>query len=165
MKMCEDPRFKAKYAHCGPQMHFGDIRGMIGGVMHHMKNCCEKLEHWIPHTLDEYEDYFLIKIPMPGYTKEDIDISLISDNINIKAKKSQAFKEKEKPIKKGSVKRGPEFFLMGDIWKVWDRDFDLDIPLSPNANHEDIRPKISNGLLRIKLGKKAPKNININEEV
>jgi HSP20 family molecular chaperone IbpA len=40
----------------------------------------------------------------------------------------------------------------------------MDIPLPADANEDSIVSKMANGLLRIRIGKKPAKPININEE-
>ncbi|TFF88115.1 MAG: Hsp20/alpha crystallin family protein, partial [Promethearchaeota archaeon] len=110
----------------------------------------------------EYEEYYLVQIPLPGFSKEDVEISLISDNINIKAKKPEAYKETDKRVNK-EASRSPEVFFMGNFLNMWNKDIDFDVSLPSDVNLGSITPKLTHGLLKIKVDKKPPKNIDIDE--
>ena len=40
----------------------------------------------------------------------------------------------------------------------------MDIPLPGDANEDDIKSAISNGVLKIRIGKKPPTKINVESE-
>jgi len=64
--------------------------------------------------------------------------------------------------------KNPEFrrgdFLKDIITSIWKRDVNLDIPLPSNADKDQIKSKMKDGLLRIKIGKKLSKKVDINIE-
>jgi HSP20 family molecular chaperone IbpA len=114
---------------------------------------------WIPHNIEDLGNEYLITVPLPGRTKEDVQVSLINKNLNISAKKPK-IPEKEKETE---VKKEEETFPFP--WKGFRFiDVNMDIPLPADADEEKIVSKMANGLLRINLGKKPAKNIDIHEE-
>ncbi|TXT64837.1 MAG: hypothetical protein BAJALOKI3v1_160039 [Promethearchaeota archaeon] len=136
---------------------------MIRGIMSHLKDCMESFEGWVPYELEEYESDYLVRVPLPGLSKNEVELSLISGHLNIKAERK---KDPEKRKKVGSntseVRRGQ--FFKHIFTTIYDSDVNLDIPLPSNADEENIKSEMKNGLLRIKIGKKPPKKININPE-
>ena len=110
---------------------------------------------WIPHNVEDLGDKYLITVPLPGRTKDAVKVSLLNKNLNISAKKPEV-PEAEKPEKKEK-----EAFPFS--WKGFTFiDVDMDIPLPEDADENTISSKMANGLLRITMGKKPAKNIDIN---
>lgn len=121
-------------------------RRFIGGFM----------GSWIPHNIEDLGDRYLITVPLPGRAKEDVKVSLLDRNLNISAKKPLV-PEEEKVEKK--EEEGFPF-----SWKGFHFiDVNMDIPLPNDADENTIQSKMANGLLRITMGKKPAKSIDINE--
>lgn len=80
-------------------------------------------------TITETSDYFDIEIDIPGVTKEDIGISVEEDYLKITAQRKRADS------------------VVSEYTKQY--------KLSPIINKDDITAKYENGVLTVKVGKKA----------
>ncbi len=138
-----------------------NMGGMAKKMMSHIKGCMTHFEGWIPYDIEDFDNYYMISIPLPGISKENVKVSLISNSLNIKVKrpteviKSKTPEDKEDEIRSGAI-----------AWKdllnfIWKKDVNLDIPLPPDINNETIKSKINNGLLKVRIDKIPPKRINI----
>ncbi len=130
--------------------HF--MRGFMGGYGRH-----------IPYNIEDLGENYLITIPLAGRTKEEVKVSLINNHLNIKAEKPK-IPETEKVKEKPEEKSGNECccspqFLRGFTFV----EVNMDIPLPVDVDPETIVSKMANGLLKITMGKKPAKNINISD--
>ena len=118
----------------------------------------------IPHNVEDLGDSYLITVPLAGRTKEEVKVSLINKHLNIKAEKPK-IPEKE-TVKEETKEPGSSNECCGQVfWKGFTFiDVNMDIPLPADTDGEKITSKMANGLLRIILGKKPAKPINISEE-
>ncbi len=161
MNMCNDMHHEHKvFAGCFP---FGakDIAKMKNMAGHFMKSFAGCMGSWIHHNIEDLGKNYLITVPLPGRAKEDVQVSLINKTLNIKAKKPKIAEkgpEEEKP-KKEAQYHGFPFFWKGFMFV----DVDMDVPLPADADENSIISKMANGLLKITIGKKPAKNIDINE--
>ncbi|MBY9007402.1 MAG: Hsp20/alpha crystallin family protein [Candidatus Lokiarchaeota archaeon] len=139
-----------------------DMGHMAKKIMGHVKHCMSNFEGWVPYNIEENENNYLITIPLPGLSKDDVKVSLISNNLNISAKKpSEEIKDKKPEDQKEDINCGGVIFK--DLLNyLWNKDVNLDVPLPSDIDREKIISKMNNGLLKIKIEKLPPKNININ---
>ncbi len=92
--------------------------------------------------LSEKGDYYIIRAEIPGVNKEDIELNISDDRIEIKA---ETHREKEKKTKKSySYSRNYSGFY---------KSFAL--PL--NIDSSKVKAEYKNGILEIKLPKKTKK--------
>lgn len=149
---------------CGghPQMMGFNMPNMMRMLKHNMSQCLGHGGHTVPYNMNSVDDGYLVVIPLSGRTKEDVKVSLYNNILNVKASKPKG-DEGEKVKAEGGDNGcgcGPGFF----------RNFfnfievDLDIPLPPDANEDEIKSVMANGLLKIKVGKKPAKTINVDDE-
>ena len=115
---------------------------------------------YIPHNVDDLGDTYLITVPLAGRTKEDVQVSLLNRHLNIKAEKPK-IPEFEGKEKKEKTEEKEWFFPEHGFTFI---DVNMDVPLPQDADETTISSKMSNGLLRITLGKKPVKHIDINTE-
>lgn len=161
MKMCDDMHHGQRdFAGCFP---FGakDIAKMKRMVGHFMRSFAGGMGRWIPHNVEDLGDSYLITVTLPGRAKEDVQVSIINKILNVKAKKpkiSEKTTDEEKPKEK-THHHGFPFFWKGFMFI----DVDMDIPLPADADENSIISKMANGLLKITIGKKPAKKIDINE--
>ncbi len=157
-------RTHAKAAHHGYRPHgFGGFppfmdrewKAIANMACNFMGGFMNQYKGWIPYNLEDKGDQYLILVPLSGRTKEDVKLSLINNTLNIIATKPKFTEENEKE-KKDEIPFVKNFFTFNDV--------NLDIPLPDDADHESIKSIMQNGLLKVKLGKKPPINININVE-
>jgi len=151
--MCDDRNF-------GPRMMQGcipinprDITKMKRMAHHFMRDF---MGGSIYHNIEDLGSVYLITVPLPGRTKEDVKVSLINKHLNVTASKPKVPERensKEKSEKQGFAFRGFTFV-----------DVNMDVPLPADADENTISSKLTNGLLRITIGKKLAKKIDINEE-
>ena len=150
-------------------------RGMAGCFpfspqqMHKMKNMAKHFMHGfmgghgshIPHNVEDLGESYLITVPLAGRTKEEVKVSLINKNLNIKAEKPkiperESIKEKPEEEQAGQECCAPNFqkgFTFIELNK--------DIPLPADAYTDTVVSKMDNGLLKITFGKKPAKNIDV----
>jgi len=163
--MCQGPEFnpRFKHAHGFHAPFFGkQVAGMVGGIMSQVKDCFGSLEGWVPYDVEEMDDYFKITVPLPGLSKEDVKISLINGCLNISSKRPKS-DEQEKRRAKSDTYCGCGSFPFGARWysAFWEKDINLDIQLPPTIDENNIKSVMKNGLLKIKIGKKPAKKIDI----
>lgn len=165
--MCQEPgsgpecRPHMKFHACGPFGH-KDFQGMAQMFKHHIGQCMKHLSGWIPYNLEDQGTSYLITIPIPGRTKEEVTVNLINKTLNIKATKPKEIKEAEEKSKESKDQEEGfpwmrKFFTFIDV--------DMDIPLPAEANEAEIKSAMANGVLKIRIGKNPPKNINIGDNV
>ncbi len=153
--MCDDKHYRPHvYAGCYSPKDIARMKHMAGRFMKHFMG---GFGNWIPHNIEDLGQEYLITMPLPGRTKEDVEISLINKNLNIKAKKPKV------PEREGIKKEEKEQFAF-PFHGFRFVDVNMDIPLPADANEDSIVSKMANGLLRIRIGKKPAKPIDINEE-
>ena len=117
----------------------------------------------IPFNVEDLGESYLITVPLAGRTKDDIKVSLINKHINIKAEKPkiperEGLKDEPKESKSAQNWCMP-FFGKGFTFV----EVNMDIPLPDDANADTLTSKMANGLLKISVGKKPAKNIDISE--
>ena len=156
--MCDDrahgSRFFAGHCNFTPQ----DIAKMKSMAGHFMKNFMGHFGNYIPHSIEDMGEMYLITVPLPGRTKEEVKVSIINKIINITASKPN-IPERDKSEQKPKGKESP-FPGMGFRFI----DVNIDVPLPADADENSISSKMANGLLRITVNKKPAKNIDINDE-
>ena len=111
---------------------------------------------YIHHNIEDLGSKYLISLPLPGRTKKDVKVSLINKYLNISASKPkvpESEKNKEKTEGQAFPFRG---FAFSGV--------NMDVPLPADADENTISSKLANGLLRITIGKKLGKKIDISEE-
>ena len=115
-------------------------------------------EGGVPYNLEDKGDHYLVSIPLAGRTKEDVKVSLINNTLNVKADKPKFDGEEASKAEKkaeGPIPFTANFFRFVKV--------DMDIQLPVDADKDTIKSLMQNGLLRIKVGKKPPKNIDVDE--
>ena len=156
--MCNDEKYgPGSFAgHCNfrPQ----DIAKMKHMAGHFMKNFMGHLGSYIPHNVEDLGDKYLITVPLPGRTKEEVNVSVINKIINVTAGKPNIPEYEGEKVKKDQ--KNYPFPGMGFRFI----EVNMDIPLPADADENLISSKMNNGLLRIIVNKKPAKNININDE-
>ena len=156
--MCDDRAHGSRFfpGHCNfaPQ----DIAKMKSMAGNFMKNFMGHFGNYIPHNIEDMGDMYLITVPLPGRTKEEVKVSIINKIINIAASKPKI------PERNGAERKvkekGTSFPGMGFRFI----DVNIDVPLPADADENFISSKMANGLLRITVTKKPAKNIDINDE-
>ena len=141
-----------------------DIHKMKHMAKHFMRSFIGGFGNHIPHNIEDIGDRYLITVPLAGRTKEDVKVSLINKNLNIKAEKpkrpeKENVKEKTQEDHKTQSCCSP-FHGRGFTFI----DVNMDIPLPDDANEDTIVSKMANGLLKITMDKKPAKTINIDGE-
>ena len=163
----------------GPHRSHGPhgMKGMMGCFpfspeqMHKMKNMAKHFMHGfmeghgshIPHNIEDIGENYLITVPLAGRTKEDVKVALINNYLNIKAAKPK-IPESENVEKKPEGEVSNENCCSPQFSKSFTFiDVDMDISLPVDADADSIVSKMANGLLKITVGKKPAKNINISD--
>ena len=148
-----------------PHFHGKEISGMVKGIFNQVKNCVGNFEGWIPYDITEMDNYYRIDIPLPGLTKEDFKVSLISGCLNVSTTRPKSTDKEVKEKKSDKYSKNGPFPFMG-YWfsALWEKDVNLDVPLPVDANEDGIKSIMKNGLLKIKIEKKPARKIDVNTE-
>ena len=154
--MCHGKGAGHQHQHwCGPGAFAHGFPHFMRKIARHIDECMGRFGSWVPYNLEDREDGYLITVPLPGRTKEDVTVSLIGNSLNIKASKPKT--EGEAKDESGQPRHPFLRFFFTFI------DVDMDIPLPANADVDSIKSVMANGLLKVKIGKKPSKKIDINE--
>jgi len=146
-----------------PFFSFG-MASMMKDILSHMKDHIKEIGRWIPYYIEEYKENYMLIIPLPGFFKEDVKINLIGNTVNIKAKKKEkGFEENKVTEQKGHLFPGNQF-IKEIFTQLWEKGINMDIPMPSDINKSEIKSKMVNGLLKIKLGKLEQEKINIDIE-
>lgn len=152
--MCQEhTKFRSPFhgAFCHPPNP--EQMGNIGNFLHDtMKHVFRGFGSQVPYNVEDQGEIYLITVLLPGRGKEDVDISLIGNNLHIKA---------EKPSIAGVSSKNKQDKFLNRLFTFIDVDMEISLP--GNADETKIKPKIVNGVLLIKVSKKVAKNIDIND--
>ena len=142
---------------CMPFGRHGPMQ-LKGNLFKHLKGCLQGFVSNILYNIEDLGENYLITVLLPGRTKDDVKVSLINGYINVKAPKPKlAKKANETEVETEDI----HSFLRKTFIFI---DVDMDIPLPPGADADVIKSAMSNGLLKIKVGKKPAKNIDVSDE-
>ena len=101
-------------------------------------------------------DDITLTLPLPGYTKNDIDLRVGPDTIVLGFKGKESSPEKETGAE-AEEERGPGFgpwwFFAGSLSGSVKR-----IPLPVEVDPDTATAKLENGVLRVTVKKKSPEN-------
>ncbi|MFW9881601.1 MAG: Hsp20/alpha crystallin family protein [Candidatus Thorarchaeota archaeon] len=157
--MCEEKHHRPGFAGCfqfGPH-EIAKMKKMARHFMHRF------LGSQIPFNIEDLEDSYLITVPLAGRTKEEVKVSLINKHLNIKAEKPK-IPERENLKERPEEEKSTQDWCMSFFRKGFSFvEVNMDIPLPPDADTETLVSKMSNGLLKITMGKKPAKKIDISE--
>jgi HSP20 family protein len=109
---------------------------------------------WTPYAVDVREDadHFYVDAELPGFRKEDVDITLENQTLTITAERGESKKE-------GGEKKG-DYLLNERRYSRFQRMFTL----PPTVDETNVDAKLSDGVLRIVLNKREeskPKKIAV----
>lgn len=153
--MCDDKHYNPRYMHGCIPFNPKDVARMKRMAHRFMGNF---MGSYIHHNIEDLGDDYLITVPLPGRTKDEVTVSLINKHLNIKASKPKV-PEHEK-VKKEPEQQGFPFMFKGFTFV----DVNMDVPLPADADENKISSRMTNGLLRVKIGKKPAKPIDITED-
>jgi HSP20 family protein len=85
------------------------------------------LSEKISYRITEEDESFVLKMPLPGLTKKDVEIEVTDGILTISGKKTDL---------------------------SWTSDFEKRFRLPDSINHEEIDGKLENGILFLKIQKK-----------
>lgn len=106
-------------------------------MMDKILNNTNPVIHSRKYFVDEKEDSFILEIPVPGFQQNDISVEVENDLLVISAENTGSF---------------------------WTEDFIKKFKIPTVVDSDTIKAKITDGILRINLGKKKeslPKKIKI----
>ena len=155
--MCDDRHHHPKYMHGSFNFSPRDIARMKNMAGRFMRGF---MGAGVPHNVEDLGDSYLITVLLAGRKKEDVQVSLIDNHLNVKAGKPVIPEYEGRETKNKSEEE--EFCFPGHGFSFI--EVDMDIPLPPDADTDSISSKMANGLLRITLGKKPAKHIDIHTE-
>jgi len=110
----------------------------------------------MPYDLEETAEEYLITMPLPGFQAEAVHISLTAHTIYIEAKPPGV---DEKPDGEEKPKK---IVSMGKM--LWNRPIRVEIPVSEEIEEDNVKAKLSNGLLMVKFKKRPKKIVKVEEE-
>ncbi len=123
----------------------------------------------VPHDLKEEADAYHIIVPLPGFAKDDLKVSIQDNLLLLEGSRGGEFRvgEKETPEKsEPSPKNCESFFRMfgfAEPWKCDDIKVAIPLPGNLSPNETKISAKLVRGLLRVTIPKLPKKEINLYE--
>lgn len=108
---------------------------------------------WNPFVkVVEKEDHFLVKALMPGFEKEQIQLSARESDLLIEAKRQP---EENQPSKQFTP-------MIMEAFRFWDKPtLEYIIPLPELIDPNSIKAKLAQGILTIRIQRKKAEKINI----
>jgi HSP20 family protein len=94
----------------------------------------------MPLEVYETDNEFVVKAELPGVKKEDVDVVVRENYLIIRAEKKEEHKEEKQNVYVSER-------IYGKVERV--------IPLSPDADVENIKASFKDGVLEIRIPKKA----------
>jgi HSP20 family protein len=79
------------------------------------------------YFVDEKEDLFTLEIPVPGFTKDDINVEIDGDYLLIKGNDNESY---------------------------WTGDFNQKFKLPGSVEKSSVKANVINGILKLNIGKK-----------
>ncbi len=144
----------------GVPCHGGNEMRNFGQMMKkHGHGFIRHYEGWVPYNLEVLEDSYEITVPLSGRSKEDVEVSLIGRSINITARKPKTTEKETKSTEDKSKSDMRSIPFLRNLFTFV--NVNMDIPLPADADENSIKSTMQNGLLRVKIWKKTPKDINI----
>jgi HSP20 family molecular chaperone IbpA len=141
--------------HPGGSKTLAGIGKMAG---HFMKQFMGQCGCAIPHNIEDLGDKYLITVPLPGRSKDEVKVSLVDKTLKIKAEKPKIPEQEGGEPKE---KEHPPFHFPWFGFRFI--EVDMAVPLPPDADENTIDSKMANGLLRITIQKKPAKNIDVKD--
>ncbi len=124
----------------------------------YMRKYFVKQGSFVPYNMEDLGKKYLIQVLLPGRTKEDIEVLLIGNLLNVKAAKPKRTR-KNAPIEKvdenQKFKYARQFFEFIDV--------NMDIPLPPDVDLQTIKSRIDKGILEIKLEKRLQQMLEVQD--
>jgi HSP20 family molecular chaperone IbpA len=161
--MCDErtygPGGYAGHFHFGPH----DVVKMKHMAGRFMRGFMRGFGSYIPYNIEDLGDKYLILVPLPGRSKEDVKVSLLNKHLNISAKKPNIAKKDKEGEKEEDKSRADYCCFPFEEKGFTFIDVNMDIPLPADADETTINSKMANGLLKVEMVKKPAKEININE--
>ena len=104
--MCHEKYMNPKLRHHHCCVPFPAAR-MAGKFM---KPFMKPFGNYIPYNIEDLGDGYLITIPLPGRTKDDVTVSLINNILNITASKPKEYQKSEEEKEKSVFGRISKLF-------------------------------------------------------
>jgi HSP20 family molecular chaperone IbpA len=111
-------------------------------------------KHFMPYELTEEENQYYIEMPLPGFSVEDIEVSVRGKQIAIDANYTG---------KTPKLDESGSGFPMMNAW-LWKRPIHVKIQVSSPIDPEKVSAKLKKGLLQITFQKKEKKSVNIEDQ-
>ena len=145
-------------------MHFRDHRDKFSPIHRHLPpfmgspfgHGFRDWRHFMPYTLKASATEYLITMPLPGFDRENVDVSVKGHHILIEARK-----ERKKPEegKKGYRKIRS---VGGFLWKK--RYIHVLVPVPEKIEAESVKAKLSKGVLTVTFKRTPGTKINVDVE-
>ena len=115
-------------------------RGAIVPVQEVEKEVEERLKFVMPVEVYETPNEFVVKVELPGVKKEDVDIVIRDNYLVIKAEKKEEVEEERQHV-----------HLRERVYGKFERV----IPLPPDLDTDNAKASFKDGVLEIRIPKKA----------
>ncbi|RLE82457.1 MAG: hypothetical protein DRJ51_01335 [Thermoprotei archaeon] len=95
-----------------------------------------------PYDLEEAENEFIIRVDLPGFSRDEIKVKVSEDSVEIKAEKSEEWKSEE---------RNRKYVVKQRIYESYHRVIKL--PEKIDTDPSKIKAILDNGVLELRLPK------------
>lgn len=145
--MYDDPPFMHGHHHeCIPP-----VRGILREVFSNLKDFWP--HSFVPYDLAEINDEYILAVPLPGFDKEEIDVSVKGNTILVEGNRKET--ETNNETESGEVR---QLVSMGTfLWK----HPRVEVPLDDEIDPDNISAKLDRGILTVRLTKKPRAKIPV----
>ncbi len=127
----------------------------LENLMKRFGGMLKKFTKMMPYDIQEHENKVIITVPLPGYGKDDVNISVRGKELLIQADRDD-IPQMDIDTPEFQRKMGNRFF--------WARPIDMRIPVGSEIPPETVKAKIEKGLLEVSFEKTQSKNVKIEVE-
>ncbi len=130
---------------------YGPYAADFGKIMHMWKS---QWENWMPYDLEESDTEYIVTVPLPSYDVKNIEVSVKDKSILIEARKELEKKEEKEKTRK----------IVGFDF-LWNRPhLVIEIPVKNAIETDNVKAKLSKGILKIRFKKIPGKKIDVEAE-
>ena len=140
----------------------------FGGRMGEYANGSTATQTWAPFGVDirEDQDHFYVEAELPGFKKDEIDVTLENQTLTITAEKNYQNQQGNAGGNGGKGNKANEAEPQGDYLlreRRWSR-FQRSFTLPPTVDEGSVQAKLNDGVLTIMLNKREetkPRKISV----
>ena len=149
---------------CGPEVFQVAFEKFGGSEM--LNRVWQSWDTFMPYDLSQTKEEYIVTMPLPGFDVKEIQVSVKGSNILIEANKPEIKKNNSQPNGEKTQEPNPtEPETVVSIGRIfWDKHhIEVNIPVKEEINPENVKAKLTRGLLTVRFQKKPGTHIKVEE--